>query len=130
VSCHGVKLDAEQDAARERCKTPERDAMMLRPVPTRSMITIVVVLWTCVLGLLATANEPTAPRRRQTAVGAPAPRPPAPAAARAIGGAQQQGEFAGTDSCIGCHDSEGKSLAATLHGKAENPRTPAGSGQT
>jgi hypothetical protein len=30
--------------------------------------------------------------------------------------------YIGSDSCIGCHDAEGKSIHQTLHGKAQNPR--------
>ena len=36
----------------------------------------------------------------------------------------QSGNYIGSDSCIGCHDAEGKSQHQTLHGKAQNPRTP------
>ncbi len=31
----------------------------------------------------------------------------------------------GDDTCIGCHETEGKTLAASLHGRSVNPRTPA-----
>src|SRR5689334_12408804 len=57
--------------------------------------------------------------------------PPSPASAPAA--AQQpaaQGGFAGDDTCKVCHEAEGKSLGTTLHGKAQNPRTPAASGHT
>jgi hypothetical protein len=40
--------------------------------------------------------------------------PPAPAAG-----------YVGDDTCVACHESEGKRLSATLHGKSQNPRTPA-----
>jgi DmsE family decaheme c-type cytochrome len=40
--------------------------------------------------------------------------------------AAQPSGFAGDDTCTTCHDSEGKSLHASLHGKAQNARTPAG----
>jgi len=30
----------------------------------------------------------------------------------------------GDDTCVACHEAEGKSLRTTLHGKAQNPRTP------
>ena len=33
--------------------------------------------------------------------------------------------YVGDDTCTACHESEGKSLRATLHGKAQNARTPA-----
>jgi DmsE family decaheme c-type cytochrome len=39
--------------------------------------------------------------------------------------AASAGEFAGDDTCIACHDAEGKTLASSLHGKSAHPRTPA-----
>ena len=42
-----------------------------------------------------------------------APAPPAPAAG-----------YIGDDTCVACHEGEGKRLSATLHGKAQNARTP------
>jgi DmsE family decaheme c-type cytochrome len=36
----------------------------------------------------------------------------------------QAGNYLGEDTCIGCHDTEGKQLHQTLHGKAQNPRAP------
>lgn len=38
----------------------------------------------------------------------------------------QGGNYVGEDTCVGCHDTEGKSIHQTLHGKAQNPRTPEG----
>ena len=35
------------------------------------------------------------------------------------------GQYAGTDTCVTCHDAEGKSLNGTKHGEAKNPRSPA-----
>jgi DmsE family decaheme c-type cytochrome len=34
------------------------------------------------------------------------------------------GDYVGADTCTTCHDSEGKSLGRTEHGRAANPRTP------
>src|SRR5579864_1156273 len=49
-----------------------------------------------------------------------------PNRAIAPGAAQAQGAgFVGDDTCVACHESEGKSLGASLHGKAQNARTPA-----
>jgi DmsE family decaheme c-type cytochrome len=42
----------------------------------------------------------------------------------ARGVSAQTGNYIGEDSCIGCHDTEGKQLHQTLHGKAQNPRSP------
>jgi len=39
-------------------------------------------------------------------------------------GAQTTG-FVGDETCVTCHDSEGKALRETLHGKSQNARTPA-----
>jgi DmsE family decaheme c-type cytochrome len=36
----------------------------------------------------------------------------------------QSRTYVGTDTCIGCHDTEGNAFVHTLHGKAQNPRTP------
>jgi DmsE family decaheme c-type cytochrome len=33
--------------------------------------------------------------------------------------------YVGEDTCVGCHDTEGKTLQQTLHGKAQNPHSPA-----
>ena len=43
------------------------------------------------------------------------PAPPVPAAG-----------YIGDDTCVACHEGEGKRLATTLHGKAQNIRTPSG----
>ena len=34
--------------------------------------------------------------------------------------------YAGDDTCVACHENEGKRLSATLHGRAQNVRTPSG----
>ena len=34
--------------------------------------------------------------------------------------------YVGDDTCVACHEGEGKRLATTLHGRAQNVRTPAG----
>ncbi len=49
----------------------------------------------------------------------PAAQAAAPAPSQAAAG------YVGDDTCTACHDTEGKSLSKTLHGKAQNPRTPA-----
>jgi DmsE family decaheme c-type cytochrome len=36
----------------------------------------------------------------------------------------QTGDYVGEATCIGCHDAEGQTFHQTLHGKAQNPRTP------
>src|SRR5262245_9780150 len=34
--------------------------------------------------------------------------------------------YVGQDTCVACHDTEGTAIHQTAHGKAQNPRTPAG----
>jgi hypothetical protein len=59
---------------------------------------------------------------------APASRAVAQAPAAQVPAAQapaaQASGFVGDDTCTACHESEGKSLRASLHGKAQNVRTP------
>jgi DmsE family decaheme c-type cytochrome len=81
--------------------------------------------WILVLAVLLCAvtlyaAQQTAPSPASSAQPSkPRPQPPAQAASP---------EYVGDDTCIACHESEAKSLQKTLHGKAQNPRTPAGSG--
>jgi DmsE family decaheme c-type cytochrome len=39
---------------------------------------------------------------------------------------QTTATYVGQDTCVGCHEAEGNTLHQTAHGKAQNPRTPAG----
>jgi DmsE family decaheme c-type cytochrome len=56
---------------------------------------------------------------QQTASTAPgAQKPPAQAALK--------DGYVGDDTCVACHEPEGKRLSTTLHGRAQNVRTPAG----
>jgi DmsE family decaheme c-type cytochrome len=54
---------------------------------------------------------------------APVTSPPKQAAAAS---AALAADFVGDDTCTTCHEDQGKSLHASLHGKSQNPRTPAG----
>lgn len=85
--------------------------------PRRShfFITFLVLVWAAVV-TLAAAGPPSPVS--QTGAAAASPLRGAPTLPQAAG-------FAGDDTCTACHDSEGKSLRATLHGKAQNVRTPA-----
>jgi DmsE family decaheme c-type cytochrome len=76
--------------------------------PALRLVTGFVVCWLLAIGVAsASSRAPSAP-------------PTAPPAA-ALG-------YVGDDTCVTCHESEGKTLPGTLHGKIQNPRTPAGAG--
>jgi DmsE family decaheme c-type cytochrome len=47
------------------------------------------------------------------------------AAYTATPAAQAPAQYVGEAACVGCHDTEGKSFHRTLHGKPQNPRSPA-----
>jgi DmsE family decaheme c-type cytochrome len=72
----------------------------------KQFFVISIVVWGAALATLMAA---------QSVPSAPAARPPQQALA---------GTYVGDDTCTACHESEGKSLHATLHGKAQNVRTP------
>jgi len=83
--------------------------------PARWLVTALATVWVLATGVIA-------------ASGTPAARTPAPPAASAPA---QPANFVGDEACATCHEAEGKSLSATLHGKAQNVRTPAArTGQT
>jgi len=90
--------------------------------PARTLVTALAIAWAVGIGLAA-AQAPTgsttaaAAAAASTPVRVAAPAPP-PAAAQATG-------FVGDETCSTCHDPEAKGLHATLHGKAQNVRTPA-----
>jgi DmsE family decaheme c-type cytochrome len=48
----------------------------------------------------------------------------ATAAGTAAAQAAPPSGYVGEATCVGCHEAEGKSIHATPHGRAENPRTP------
>jgi DmsE family decaheme c-type cytochrome len=54
----------------------------------------------------------------------PAGKTPA-SAAPAQPSPQQQATYVGEATCIGCHDAEGTSIHKSMHGRPENPRSPA-----
>jgi len=70
-----------------------------------------LVLLPVCLVLRLTAQAPAQPATPQK--NAPQPSP------------QQAATYVGQDTCIGCHDAEGKQIHGTAHGKPENPRSPA-----
>lgn len=51
--------------------------------------------------------------------------PTAPASAAQPPAAGQPAGYAGSDTCVTCHEAEGNALKGTEHARAKNPRTPA-----
>ena len=90
--------------------------------PARALVTVLAIAWAAGIGLAA-GRAPTGrgaaavPVASITPTHAAAPAP-LPAAAQATG-------FVGDETCSTCHEPEGKGLHLTLHGKAQNTRTPA-----
>jgi DmsE family decaheme c-type cytochrome len=82
-------------------------------VPAQWLATAFGLVCVAAIGLSARTQGPAKPAT-QTA----APTPP------------QSGDYVGDTTCISCHESEGKVLSHTLHGKAQNPRTPAATGHS
>ena len=70
-------------------------------------------------GLAAAGGRPATPdvTHASAAIAPPAASPAEPAA--------QATGFVGDDTCVACHEPEGKGLHLTLHGKSQNSRTPA-----
>jgi DmsE family decaheme c-type cytochrome len=73
--------------------------------PARLLATVLAFLCVSAIGRAASGPIATAPK--------------------ATPAAQAEG-FVGDETCATCHDTEAKSLRPTLHGKTQNPRTPAG----
>jgi DmsE family decaheme c-type cytochrome len=60
--------------------------------------------------------------------GGAARRSPQAAAAGAAPPAAQAGELVGDETCSTCHEAQTSTIGVTLHGMAQNPRTPAATG--
>jgi DmsE family decaheme c-type cytochrome len=75
-----------------------------------ALVAICLVGWVCVaaVGARRATPAPAGAQGRST-------QPPSAAS----------NAYAGDDTCTACHESEGKGLRGSLHGKAQNPRTPA-----
>jgi DmsE family decaheme c-type cytochrome len=85
--------------------------------PASLLATALVLVWGAAIGLAAASGPPAAdPDRSHSTSPAPAP---------AAQGAQATSGFVGDETCATCHESEKKTLNATLHGKVQNTRTPA-----
>jgi DmsE family decaheme c-type cytochrome len=89
--------------------------------PANLLVTALVFVWMAAIGLAAASSR--------TAVDQSSSQPSAHAASAALPAAPaaQATGFVGDDTCTTCHESEGKALRSTLHGKAQNGRTPAAS---
>ena len=72
----------------------------------RLIATALAVLCLAVIGLAAASSKATS-------------------APRATAGPAQTTGFVGDETCATCHDTQANAMRATLHGKAQNPRTPA-----
>jgi DmsE family decaheme c-type cytochrome len=83
--------------------------------PAPWLVTVLILAWSMAIGVAAaTASKPALTQSRPVAE-ANAVTPQAP---------DQRGGYAGADTCMTCHETEAKGLHSTLHGKAQNPRTP------
>src|SRR5262245_19199986 len=86
--------------------------------PASLLVTAIVVVWAAAIGLAATSARATVDQPSSSPTARPAHSAPAAPTAQATG-------FVGDDTCATCHETEAKSLHASLHGKAQNTRTPA-----
>ena len=85
-------------------------------VRLRVTLALFTLAWAAAV-VVSAAGRPaqaTRPAARAQAAGGGAAAPNAP----------QSAGFIGDDTCVACHESEGKSLGASLHGNARNVRTP------
>ena len=88
-----------------------------------TLVATLALVWMMTVGVVAAAGGPPAvATARSVASSSSSSSSSSPSSAAA----PQAGNFVGDETCVTCHESEGKSLSATLHGKAQNVRTPAG----
>src|SRR5204862_3439590 len=91
--------------------------------PARVLVTALVFAWAMAIGLSAAGGGPsTAPASPAKATAATRSAPPQATPNTPTG---QSAGFAGDETCTTCHETQGKQLHQTLHGKAQNERTPA-----
>lgn len=83
--------------------------------PARILAIMCALAWAVAIARAAAGGRLPAAQ----AGGAPARSAPASNMPRA-----QATGYVGAETCTACHEAEGKSLGHTLHGRAENPRTP------
>jgi len=96
--------------------------------PARTLVTALALVWSMAIAVIAASGSTAAP----PPVGPPAARS-APAATATHAAAPppatdpaQANNFVGEETCVTCHEAEGQSIHASLHGKVQNARTPAG----
>jgi DmsE family decaheme c-type cytochrome len=85
------------------------------------LATALMVLWATAIGIAATSRSPVTAAAAGPVAAAAISTKPAPPGSAAV----QTTGYVGDDTCTTCHDSEGKALHQTPHGKAQNVRTPA-----
>jgi DmsE family decaheme c-type cytochrome len=93
---------------------------MTRPsdgFPARLLGAALVLAWGMSAGLAVASGRAPEVGENKASVSKPAAASTAPAA--------QSTGYVGDDTCATCHESEAKGLHQTLHGKAQNERTPA-----
>jgi DmsE family decaheme c-type cytochrome len=84
--------------------------------PANLLATALVLVWMMAIGIAAAGTQPAADQSSG---------PPAASATPAAAPSAQVPGFVGDETCTTCHETEGKGLRSTLHGKAQNGRTPA-----
>jgi DmsE family decaheme c-type cytochrome len=93
--------------------------------PARTLVTVLALACIMAIGLAAAGGSPASDQTKGAAAARNAPSSatsPSPSASTA--------GLVGDDTCTTCHEAEGKGLHNTLHGKAQNERTPAGRAQS
>jgi DmsE family decaheme c-type cytochrome len=91
-------------------------------IPARHVATAIAVLWVTAIGVATAASRAPAAAPQTSSSTVAVARTGAPSAAPAAG---QANGYVGDETCTTCHESEGTALRLTLHGKAQNVRTPA-----
>src|SRR5262249_46421014 len=95
--------------------------------PARTLVTGLARVWCAAIGVTGASGgpqtlQPSGPLASHSATAAAATHSAAPPPSDPA----QANNFVGEETCVTCHEAEGKSIHATLHGKAQNARTPAG----
>ena len=86
------------------------------------LIGVAVTIW---FGVTAERFVDARQAGTQTPPAKPAPAQPPPSVSVAAQPAPLPPGYAGTDTCVVCHDPEGQSITHSRHGQAKDPRSPA-----